>query len=278
MARSRLHYTAPEGPHGHWQITDETGAVLVCPHQAPTPQLLQALGIDPDTAAPAAEPRETTPAPVPTEPPTTPAAPASAAAATPGTASGSLQIWRTTTGASPEEPAYWTAEARWSRLPAGAPISYLPGALEALDSCQLTRAQIAEVVAQPERIEAERSDAVACHRSDVRVVVGGDGTALFINRDYTPTADRRRVKAVGPRAGSGARRAPAPTDRRELVALLHQHGFTITRGGKHETVTHRRAAGMITLPLTPSDHRWIHNCLSEVRERFGIDLRAPQSD
>ena len=39
----RWAYTAPDGPHGHWQITDEHGAIHACPHQPPSDELLAAL-------------------------------------------------------------------------------------------------------------------------------------------------------------------------------------------------------------------------------------------
>lgn len=50
MSSPRWAYTAPDGPHGHWQITDEHGAIHACPHQPPSDELLAALLSPPATA------------------------------------------------------------------------------------------------------------------------------------------------------------------------------------------------------------------------------------
>lgn len=167
--------------------------------------------------------------------------------------------------------AEWSAQARWDRLPAGSPVSVLPAVREVMAGIQLSEDQLRQTVREPERVEISENATVACHRGNVRVIMAPDGTALHVRRQHhdLPPAP----KPVGRRAGSGPAPAPTPTNRNELLKLLRAHGFIVTRGGKHETVMHPTLPGMVTLPLTPSDHRWIHNCLSEIRSRFGIDLR-----
>lgn len=274
-----LHYTPADGPHGHWQITDHTGRVLVCPHQAPAPELLERLGITAPEAGvgePAGgggddEATVPTPAEIPESTPQVAEFPARP-----------KPEWSTDTaqGDGPTDPRYWTAEARWSRLPSPSPTGIIPGARTAMDYLEVAPETVREVVADPEWVETERGDAIACFRADdqgiVRVVVGADGTVLHVRRDPTATPDKRRASAVGLRAAttSGPRRLPAPTDLASLKARLKAHGFIVTRGGKHDTVMHPRLPGMVTLPLTPSDHRWIHNAISEIRSRFGIDVRS----
>lgn len=261
----RWAYTAPDGPHGHWQITDEHGAIHACPHQPPSDELLAAL-LSPapgSTSDPGPEPTPAPrdaptpqPAPMPQPPP----------------------VWSTATGDQPapaetgrDDPAYWSAQARWDRLPAGSPLSVLPAVREVMAGIQLSEDQLRLTVREPARVEISENATVACHRGNVRVIMAPDGTALHVQRQHhdLPPAP----KPVGRRAGSGPAPAPTPTNRNELLKLLHAHGFIVTRGGKHETVMHPTLPGRVTLPLTPSDTRWIHNCLSEIRSRFDIDLR-----
>lgn len=70
------------------------------------------------------------------------------------------------------------------------------------------------------------------------------------------------------------KRAPTPTTQADLLALLSEHGFTVTQGGKHLKVTHPESTVVYTIPSTPSDYRSIANTVSQVRKWFGIDLRA----
>ena len=43
-----------------------------------------------------------------------------------------------------------------------------------------------------------------------------------------------------------------------------------------QRITHEDHPGLaVTLPSTPSDHRWAQNTIAEVRAVFGIDLRQP---
>ncbi|MBD4567890.1 hypothetical protein GUG69_25800, partial [Xanthomonas citri pv. citri] len=57
--------------------------------------------------------------------------------------------------------------------------------------------------------------------------------------------------------------------------LLARHGFTVTPDtNRHRQVTHPDHPGaMVTIPSTPSDHRWALNTASQIRRTFGIDLR-----
>lgn len=265
MDTPRWAYEAPDGPHGHWQITDQHGTVHACPHQPPSDKLLAALLAAPAPADTSNHDGAAEPAP---EPKPAPAAPPS-------------PVWTTTTGDQPApvdtgEPAApeWSAQARWQRLPADSPRSVLPAVREVMAGIQLSEDQLRRTVAEPERVEISANATVACHRGSVRVIVAPDGTVLHVRRqlhDLPPAP-----KPVGRRAGTGPARAPMPTSRPELLRLLREHEFAVTRGGKHELVTHPRIPGLVTLPLTPSDYLWIRNCVSEIRRRFGIDLREPR--
>lgn len=288
-----LHYTPAADLHGHWQITDASGQVLVCPHQPPTPELLDLLGITPDPAAPptpeagstdraAQNPASDDPAGDPA-PEVTPATVAAAItgpgdAETPG---GPGAVWTTdtVTGHGPGDASYSDGETRWERLPQGAPLAYIGQVEKVIARANLTREHVAQVVREPEWVEAQRGDALACHRDATRVVIGGDGTVLHVSRDPTPRPEGARTRSVGMRPGTGkdSRRAPMPTTRQGLIDLLHDHGFTVTNGGKHGAVTHPDHPGKVPLPHSPSDHRWIPNSITQIRQKFGIDLRAPKS-
>lgn len=146
MSSPRWAYTAPDGPHGHWQITDEHGAIHACPHQPPSDELLAALLSPPATA----DDLDTTAAP---------ATPATAPAAAPQPVlPGPAPVWSTATGDQPapaepgrDDPAYWSAQARWDRLPAGSPVSVLPAVREVMAGIQLSEDQLRLTVREPPR-------------------------------------------------------------------------------------------------------------------------------
>ncbi|GAB3690971.1 hypothetical protein [Corynebacterium nasicanis] len=72
-------------------------------------------------------------------------------------------------------------------------------------------------------------------------------------------------------------RLPVPTTRGDLIRRLRARGFQVTQGRKHTKITHPDyPSRSVTMPSSPSDRRWIHNNLRDIRHEFGIDLRSPQ--
>jgi hypothetical protein len=53
-----------------------------------------------------------------------------------------------------------------------------------------------------------------------------------------------------------------------LVGWLEDLGFLVEMGGKHYSVTHPSHPGRATVPVSPSDHRWLDNQRSSLRKTF----------
>ncbi|MDO5512430.1 hypothetical protein [Corynebacterium sp.] len=72
-------------------------------------------------------------------------------------------------------------------------------------------------------------------------------------------------------------RLPVPTSRGDLIRRLKERGFEVTQGRKHTKITHPDyPSRLATMPTSPSDRRWIHNQLRDIKHEFGIDLRSPE--
>lgn len=70
-------------------------------------------------------------------------------------------------------------------------------------------------------------------------------------------------------------RESLPSDVSQMKDRLIHHGFLIHHGGKHWKITHSESPGVYaSMPYTPSDNRWALNLVSEIRMKFGIDLRT----
>lgn len=64
----------------------------------------------------------------------------------------------------------------------------------------------------------------------------------------------------------------------DMLDALDDFGFsTELRKSGHYKVTHPDFSESVTLPSSPSDHRWAKNALRDLRHTFGIDLRYPQA-
>lgn len=276
---SELTYTPPASPHDHWQITDEHGNVLVCPHQPPSAALLERLGL---AVAPAAE-VETRPTPTPADlnrwaqplstaadPETGPDGPVPGQG--PGPESAEV-VWSTATGQRPDP-----IGSPYSQAVAPSDLDILPAAAEIASEKGITREDIAAAMATPDRIEPGRGDAEVRYGGGLRIIVGADSVVLRVEEASHGVQAPSGSTSTRARPGSskGANRVPLPTTRKEFIALLESRGFVVSPGGKHASVTHPEHPGQkMPLPLSPSDHRWAHNQVAQTRSVFGIDLRLP---
>lgn len=118
-------------------------------------------------------------------------------------------------------------------------------------------------------------------RGDVIVVVG------FANPDRPAILyvalnleDLHRVQGTH-RSPGGASGSDIPTSMLQLRRRILSQGFAITRGGSHDRVTTRDGEFLVSLPLTPSDHRSIPNVwrtFTRARDRFYARARVARGD
>lgn len=70
------------------------------------------------------------------------------------------------------------------------------------------------------------------------------------------------------------KRSPLPVDSESVVKVLKEKGFDVKHGGKHWKISHDSFPGVFaSMPYSPSDFRWVLNFVSEIRAKFGVDLR-----
>ncbi|MEU6855123.1 hypothetical protein [Rothia kristinae] len=246
-----LTYHPPREHHGHWSVTDAAGREVLCPHTPPTPEVVALL-------------------------------------------TRGLELIREEAGSTPEPAAPTPLDLAWSGRPAlaaaeageraGNPVwnlRPLRKVTKFLRRQGMAFGEIVAIVADPEGTEPGRDGATIYVARGLRVVVGSDGETVLA---VYPVGEPERAEppvSTGPPMprvpGTKAdRRVPVPTDRTDFVALLRSRGFDVVDGGKHQRITHEDHPGLaVTLPSTPSDHRWAQNTIAEVRAVFGIDLRQP---
>lgn len=94
-----------------------------------------------------------------------------------------------------------------------------------------------------------------------------------------PRSDRERSSTrddIRRRKATKTRPARKITgDYSQFLTLALSHGFAVSADtGRHRRLTHPQHPGeTVFIPSTPSDHRWALNAATEIRKRFGIDLR-----
>jgi hypothetical protein len=60
---------------------------------------------------------------------------------------------------------------------------------------------------------------------------------------------------------------------KEMCRRLEASGLVVKQTKNHLGIYDELGIRIGTLPLSPSDHRWLPNWLSQLRHRTGIDLR-----
>lgn len=130
-------------------------------------------------------------------------------------------------------------------------------------------------------ITAPSGTAVNHYADELLILVSMDDDTVISVVESDEDRPRRRgpspslwvpiVKA--PRGGSGRK---MPSTEKEIVSMLHEHGFeTERRGSGHLVATHEKHPGVrMTVPSTPSDFRSFKNTLASLKRLTGIDITA----
>ena len=177
---------------------------------------------------------------------------------------------------------------RWRPAPRSAAINHTDNGGDAL---KLTDAVLADIT------EALRRGAVAYVDDrgrhirlvdDFKVVLDDDGHDIVAVYARDPNraelAERDHDRLTKPKQTSPTKyknrqsttpvRGPLPQNTDQLIEMLHDRGFTVTKGRKHQRVTHPcRDNEVYFIAATPSDHRSLKNTVADIRRIFDIDLR-----
>lgn len=234
--RFPLSYHPPATHHGHWSITDAEGEELACPHTPPNAELIALiLGHNP---APTQEknPAETTGGGL---------TPAIVPAKKPDPAATSS--WRVT-----------TATSDW------------------MTTNDVTDEQLHAILAAGDTMPAsdEHPDRIFYCGQGYRVLAVPDQKLVL---GIYPALYLRNGAYETPRATVGTKndpRRPLPSTPPAMLELLHSQGFITDLHRGHYEIRHPTSPQRLTMPSTPSDHRWHHNFASQIKSTFGVDLRA----
>lgn len=117
-------------------------------------------------------------------------------------------------------------------------------------------------------------------RGEIAAIVPDDAfevIAIATRRKALEERSQPRHGAV--KRGSSTMGRRHPTSVADLLAAVHEAGFTVARDSRHLIIRHPDLPGQVTAAATPSDPRSIPNTVMQVRRTFGIDLRhgTPQS-
>lgn len=261
-------YTPPLHSHDHWELTDATGAILACPHTPIHPALADFLEHAPQllhtvitalegqtphqaTASPAERRTDAHAVPTPRE---TPLPQSQPIPETPG-ARGPVVITRTAAWMDDNGVSIETVEAILE-----APEHTRPG----YQGATIYSGNGYDVV-----LSADRQVVLAVHPRP-RTSPPSPAPAHGSRERSNTRAEIRRRKATKARP---ARKITG--DYSQFLTLALSHGFAISMDtGRHRRLTHPdHPEETVFIPSTPSDHRWALNAATEIRKRFGIDLR-----
>lgn len=238
-----LRYHSPASHHGHWSITDATGAELACPHTPPDPELIKLI---------------LSHNPTPTPPPAPPVeVPSQAATAAP-----------TPAQMPPHTP-----------TPASQPMLSATRATEEwMERNYFSLARVREIIEDPTTEtspDLEHPDRTIYRGDGHQIVVATDHNVILgifpTMRFHNGANEHRRVTGT-----KHDHRLPLPTTTGEMLTLLRSRGFAVNSTGGHFEIWHPEHPGARTsMPSTPSDHRWAANLVAEIRGTYGVALREP---
>lgn len=123
----------------------------------------------------------------------------------------------------------------------------------------------------------ERPETTIRAKGSVALIVDEEGIVqLILPADHA--YERRRAAGHRDegyrRPGAGGGKYQAFDTVKEFLQHAQAHGFEYEPGNEHGKLTHPEHPGKaVPYPLTPSDHRWWLNLISQIRTEFGIDLR-----
>lgn len=176
----------------------------------------------------------------------------------------------------------------WRPAPRSAAVNHTDNSGDAL---KLTDAVLADITETLRRGAVAYIDDRGRHIrlvDDFKVVLDDDGHDIVAVYARDPNraelAERDRDQLTKPKQTSPTKyknrqsttpvRGPLPQNTDQLIEMLHDRGFTVTKGRKHQRVTHPcRDNEVYFIAATPSDHRSLKNTVADIRRIFDIDLR-----
>lgn len=152
---------------------------------------------------------------------------------------------------------------------------FLPAAQGWLAESGLDEKHILDIISNPDEVVPA---------AEWRTIYRRDGLdVVFAEKDFLVLAVKPSSEAEAEGTGlqrlpgqKEKRRLPVPPDVDGMIALMESRGFEVEHGGKHWKVTHPDFEAVASMPHTPSDYRWAQNMVTEIRSKFGIDLREKQ--
>lgn len=131
-------------------------------------------------------------------------------------------------------------------------------------------------------VSAPSGPAMNHYCDDLLILVDGACVISVVEVDSLHAGPREPSPSLweplqkAPSGGAGRR---APSNGKEFVAMLEEHGFITDRGGSgHQQATHPDHPEVrVTIPGTPSDHRSMINTVALVKRLTGIDITQKTS-
>ena len=180
------------------------------------------------------------------------------------------------------------AAGRWQPTPGSTAVNHTDDGGDALELTDAVLADITETLHHGAVAYVDDRGRHIRLVDDFKVVLdddGGDIVAVYArDPNRAELAERNRDQLTKPKQTSPTKyknrrsttpvRGPLPQTTDQLIEMLHDRGFTVTKGRKHQRVTHPcRDNEVYFIAVTPSDHRSLKNTVADIRRIFGIDLR-----
>jgi len=134
--------------------------------------------------------------------------------------------------------------------------------------------EVLEAIESGEWLPAEQMRTI-CRTSELDVIIS-ESTSVIIA--VLPAGEGRTLSSVVPRAvGSGAAVGSIPQDVHDLIRRAERAGLIVTQASTNHYKIWQDQEGVgapVVIPSTGSDnYRGLRNSITEIRNRFGIDLR-----
>ena len=134
--------------------------------------------------------------------------------------------------------------------------------------------EVLEAIESGEWLPAEQMRTI-CRTSELDVIIS-ESTSVIIA--VLPAGEGRTLSSVVPRAvGSGAAVGSIPQDVHDLIRRAERAGLIVTQASTNHYKIWQDQEGVgapVVIPSTGSDnYRGLRNSITEIRNRFGRDLR-----
>lgn len=154
-------------------------------------------------------------------------------------------------------------------------LSFSSVAQEEMHHLNLSAEEVNNIIINPEEIHPAYQWRTLYRANGIDVIFVADTNTVISIKKSAP--ENIQIATVQPRlTGQKTQlRENVPADVAQMKEKLLHHGFLLHHGGKHWKITHSKSPGVYaSMPYTPSDGRWAMNLISEIRLKYGIDLRT----